>query len=130
MKLTLVELAVLVLRRAVERARSGPVDDESVRLALRCLMPRMQDRQLLFDFWAYAGQLPNANRSDSCDVVVGEIVADLQAGAAYPDGETAARRLLVDRLAAESRQRVSTEAAKRRHYFAPPPRRRPADPGA
>jgi hypothetical protein len=50
---TLIELAVRVLRAAIERAKVERIDAPDVRLALRCLLPHVTHRQLLVELWAY-----------------------------------------------------------------------------
>ncbi len=124
MQLTIAELAVLVLHGAVARADAGRVDDTGVRLALRCLMRAGGDRQLLVEFWTYAGQPHNANRRDSCAAIVRSIIADLQAAGQYPAGDLGQCRLLADRVQAEGREWETRSAISRRHYWTPP-RRRP-----
>lgn len=121
---TLIELAVRVLRAAVERAKCSRVDGPEVRLALRCILPHASDRQLLVEFWAYAGQLPNAYRADSCAVVLNAIVEDMRAAGRYPSAEDERRRLLAEGVMQAARDRDAAAEVKRRHYFAPPPRRR------
>ena len=76
MKLTIVELAVLVLHGAAERAAGARADDAGVRLALRCLLGAGGDRRLLVEFWTYTGQPHNANRRDSCAPILRSIIAD------------------------------------------------------
>ncbi len=124
MKLTIVELAVLVLHGAVGRAGAGRVDAADVRLALRCLLAARADRELLIEFWRYAGQPHTANREDSCAATLRSIIADLQAAGRYPPGDLGQRRLLADRVAAEGRDQATRTAIAQRHYWAPP-RRRP-----
>lgn len=124
MSLTIAELAILVLHGAVDRAGSGRVDTAEVRLALRCLLRAGGDRQLLVEFWTYAGQPHTANRQDSCAAVLRSIIADLQAAGCYPDSDLAHRRLLADRVRAEARDQAARIAINQRHYWAPP-RRRP-----
>ncbi len=120
---TLIELAVRVLRAAVERAKNERIDATDVRLALRCLLPHAGDRQLLVEFWAYAGQLHNANRSDSCDAVLQSIIADLRAAGRYPTPEDESRRLVAEAMAGAANDRETKRLVERRHYFSPPPRR-------
>lgn len=120
---TILELAVRVLRAAVKRARGKPINEEDVRLALRCLLPHVGDRQLLVEFWMYAGQLHHANRADSCDAVLASILADLRAAGRYPDPELEARRLVVERLQEAVQDRAVKQQIHRRHYFSPPRRR-------
>lgn len=120
---TLIELAVRVLRAAVERAKAGPIDGPEVRLALRCILPLATDRGLLVEFWTYAGQLPNANRADSCRVVLEAIVADLRSSARYPNANLEARRFAAEAVMQLKHEREAEAQAKRRHYWAPPPRR-------
>jgi len=124
MKLTTVELAVLVLHGAAERAAGARVDDAGVRLALRCLLGAGGDRRLLVEFWTYAGQPHNANRRDSCASILRSIIADLQAADRYPAGDLGQRRLLADRVRAETRDQATRTAIAQRHYWAPPPQRR------
>jgi len=121
---TLIELAVRVLRAAVERAKNERIDATDVRLALRCLLPQAGDRHLLVEFWAYAGQLHNANRSDSCDAVLQSIIADLRAADRYPTPEDETRRLVAEAMAGAANDRETKRLVERRHYFSPPPRRR------
>lgn len=123
MRPTLIELAVRVLRAAVERARNERIDATDVRLALRCLLPHAGDRQLLVEFWTYAGQLHNANRSDSCDAVLQSIIADLRAAGRYPTPEDETR-LVAEAMAGAANDRETKRLVERRHYFSPPPRRR------
>jgi hypothetical protein len=123
-KLTVIELAVLVLDQAVERADLGRIDGDEVRLALRCLLPVTVDRRLLIEFWYYAGQLPHAGRKPSCRSVLASITTDLRAGGHFPDQETARRRLLAERVIAAAGERDEKSAVQRRHYWAPP-RQRP-----
>jgi hypothetical protein len=124
MSLTIAELAILVLHGAVDRAGSGRVDAAEVRLALRCLLRVGGDRQLLGEFWTYAGQPHTANRQDSCAAVLRSIITDLQAAGHYPDSDLAHRRLIADRVRAEGRDQAARTAISQRHYWAPP-RRRP-----
>ena len=119
---TLIELAVRVLRAAVERAKAGPIDGPEVRLALRCVLPHATDRALLVEFWSYAGQLPNANRSDSCRAVLDAIVEDLRAAGRYPDADLESRRFMAEALVQVKRDQEAEALAKRRHYWVPPPR--------
>lgn len=121
---TLIELAVRVLHAAVERAKGGRIDGPEVRLALRCILPHASDRGLLVEFWSYAGQLPNANRADSCRAVLDAIVADLRSAGRYPDADLEARRLGAEAIIQSRLDREAEAQAKRRHYWAPPPRRR------
>jgi hypothetical protein len=121
-KLTLVELAVLVLDQAVERADLARIDGDEVRLALRCLLPVTTDTRLLVEFWYYAGQLPHAGRKPNCRAVLASITADLRAGGHFPDQETARRRLLAERVIAAAGERDAKSAVQRRHYWAPPRR--------
>ena len=121
---TLIELAVRVLRAAVERAKNERIDAADVRLALRCLLPHAGDRQLLVEFWGYAGQLHNANRSDSCDAVLQSIIADLRAAGRYPTPEDESRCLVSEAMAGAANDRETKRLVERRHYFSPPPRRR------
>jgi hypothetical protein len=121
-KLTLIELAVLVLDQAVERADLGRIDGDEVRLALRCLLPVAADARLLVEFWLYAGQLPHAGRKPNCRAVLASITTDLRAGGHFPDQETARRRLLADRVIAAAEERDEKSAVSRRHYWAPPRR--------
>lgn len=121
---TLIELAVRVLRAAIKRAKNERIDAADVRLALRCLLPHITDRQLLIEFWAYAGQLHNANRADSCDAVLQSILADLRAADQYPSPDLEARRIAAELLMQAGHEREVKRQVQRRHYFAPPPRRR------
>lgn len=121
---TLIELAVRVLRAAVERAKGERIDVADVRLALRCLLPHAGDRQLLVEFWTYAGQLHNANRSDSCNAVLQSIIADLRAAGRYPSPDQEARRFAAEALMQAAHDREMKRQVQRRHYFTPPPRRR------
>lgn len=121
---TLIELAVRVLRAAVERARSGRVDGPEVRLALRCILPHAGDRQLLIEFWTYSAQIPNANRGESCDAVLASIVEDLRATGRYPSVDQEARRAAAEAVMQAAQDRDAKNQVQRRHYFAPPPRRR------
>ena len=121
---TLIELAVRVLRAAVERAKNERIDAADVRLALRCLLPNVGDRQLLVEFWTYAGQLHNANRSDSCDAVLQSIIADLREAGRYPTPENESRRFVAEAIAGAASDRDTKRVVERRHYFCPPPRRR------
>lgn len=118
---TLIELAVRVLRAAVERAKAGPIDGAEVRLALRCILPHAADRALLVEFWSCAGQLPNANRSDSCRAVLDAIVEDLRLAGRYPDADLETRRFMAESLVQVKRDRDVEALAKRRHYWTPPP---------
>lgn len=124
MRPTLIELAVRVLRAAVERAMSERIDAADVRLALRCLLPHAGDRQLLVEFWAYAGQMHNANRSDSCDGVLQSIIDDLRAAGRYPAPEEESRRFVAEAMTGAANDRETKRLVERRHYFSPPPRRR------
>jgi len=121
---TLIELAVRVLRAAVERARIERIDAVDVRLALRCLLPHAGDRELLVEFWAYAGQMHNANRSDSCAAVLQSIIADLRAAGRYPTPEEESRRFVAEAMAGAANDRETKRLIERRHYFSPPLRRR------
>ncbi len=121
---TLTELAVRVLRAAIERAGTQRIDAADVRLALRVLLSRAGDRQLLVEFWTYSGQLHHANRLDSCEAVLAAIVEDLRAGGHYPDAEQERRRLTVEALDQVAHDREMKRLVQRRHYFSPPPRRR------
>jgi hypothetical protein len=121
---TLIELAVRVLRAAVKRARGERIDAADVRLALRCLLSQVDDRQLLVEFWTYAGQPHSANRSQSCDAVLQSIVADLRAAGRYPDADQEARRLAAETSIQLAHDREIKRQVQRRHYFSPPPRRR------
>ncbi len=121
---TLIELAVRVLRAAVERAKNERIDATDVSLALRCLSPHTRNRQLLIEFWIYAGQLPNANRPDSCDAVLQSIIADLRAASRYPAPEDESRRFAAKAMADAANDRETKRLVKRRHYFTPPSRRR------
>lgn len=120
---TLLELAVRVLRQAVGRAQGQRIDGDDVRLALRCLLPAVDDRRLLVEFWTYAGQLHHANRADSCAAVLGSIVADLRTTGRYPSEDLERRRLLVEFIQTAEADRETKRQVHRRHYFAPPPRR-------
>lgn len=95
---TLIELAVRVLRAAVERARGSRLDGPEVRPALRCILPHASDRQLFVEFWTYAGQLLNAHRAYSCATVLDAIGEDTRAAGRYPSAEDERRRLLADGL--------------------------------
>ena len=121
---TLIELAVRVLRAAVERAKNERIDATDVRLALHCLLLHAGDRQLLVEFWIYAGQLHNANRSDSCDAVLQSIIADLRAAGRYPTPKNESRRFVAEAMAGEANDCDTKRLVERRHYFSPPPRRR------
>lgn len=121
---TLIELAVRVLRAAIERARGERIDAADVRLALRCLLPHAGDRQLLVEFWTYAGQLHHANRSESCDAVLQSILADLRAAGRYPSPDQEARRFAAEAVVQAARDREIKRQVHRRHYFTPPPKRR------
>ena len=120
---TLIELAVRVLRAAVERARSQRIDGYEVRLALRVILPHAGDRQLLVEFWSYAGQIHTANRADSCEAVLGSIVEDLRMAGRYPSPDVEARRAMVEMLGDVATEREAKSHVQRRHYFTPPPRR-------
>jgi hypothetical protein len=120
---TLIELAVRVLRAAVERARSQRIDGPEVRLALRVVLPHAGDRQLLVEFWSYAGQMHTANRADSCNAVLGSIVEDLRAAGRYPSPDEEARRAMAEMLGEAGAERDAKAQVHRRHYFTPPPRR-------
>ena len=120
---TLIELAVRVLRAAVERARSQRIDGHEVRLALRVILPHAGDRQLLVEFWGYAGQIHTANRSDSCAAVLGSIIEDLRAAGCYPNPDEEARRAMVEMVGEVGAEREAKAQVQRRHYFTPPPRR-------
>lgn len=120
---TLIELAVRVLRAAVERARGERIDVADVRLALRCLLPH-GNRQLLVEFWTYAGQIHNANRSESCNAVLQSILADLRAAGRYPSPDQEARRFAAEALVQAAQDREMKRQVQRRHYFSPPHPRR------
>lgn len=119
---TLIELAVRVLRAAVDRARGERIDAPDVRLALRCLLPHAGDRQQLVEFWTYAGQLHNANRFASCDAVLQSIIADLRAAGRYPSADQETRRFAAEALMQAAADREQKRQVQRRHYFTPPPR--------
>lgn len=121
---TLTELAVRVLRAAIERTTSERIDTNDVRLALRVLLSHVGDRQLLVEFWTYAGQIHNANRRDSCAAVLRSIVKDLQAGGGYPTADGEARQFMIEAIHQAGDDREAKRHVQRRHYFAPPPRRR------
>lgn len=121
---TLIELAVRVLRAAVERTKNERIDATDMRLALRSLLPHTRDRQLLVEFWIYAGQLHNANRSDSCDAVLQSIITELRAVSRYPAPKDESRRFLAEAMADAANDRETKRLVERRHYFTPPPRRR------
>jgi hypothetical protein len=121
---TLIELAVHMLRAAVERAKNERIDATDVRLALRCLLPYAGDRQLLVEFWTYAGQLHNANRSGSCDTVLQSIIADLRAAGHYPTPDDESRRLVAEAMPEAANDRETKRLVERQHYLSPPPRRR------
>ena len=121
---SLLELAVRVLRQAVARATTAPINTDDVRLALRCLLPHVDDRALLVEFWTYAAQLHHANRADSCAAVLAAIVTDLRATDRYPDEDLERRRLMVEAIRAGQAERELKRQVHRRHYFTPP-RRRP-----
>ncbi len=121
---TLIELAVRVLRAAVERAKGERIDAPDVRLALRCLLPHAGDRQMLVEFWTYAGQLHNANRSESCDAVLQSVIADLRSAGRYPSSDQETRRFAAEALMQAAADREQKRQVQRRHYFRPPPRRR------
>jgi hypothetical protein len=120
---TLIELAVRVLRAAIERAKVERVDAPDVRLALRCLLPHVTDRQLLVELWSYAGQMHNANRWDSCDAVLQAVLADLRAAGRYPSVDQEARRFAAETAMQALADREQKRQVQRRHYFTPPPRR-------
>lgn len=123
---TLIELAVRVLRAAVERAKRERIDGAEVRLALRVLLLHAGDRALLIEFWSYAGQPHNANRAESCDAVLAEIVDKLRAAGRYPDATEETRRLLAEGVRFAAQEREAQRLVQRRHYWGPPlPRRRP-----
>ena len=124
MRPTLTELAVRVLRAAVARARGERIDAPDVRLALRCLLPHTGNRQLLIEFWSYAGQLHTANRAESCDAVLQSIIADLRAVGRYPSADQEARRFAAEAVMQVAHEREQKRQVQRRHYFTPPPRRR------
>lgn len=90
MRPTLIELAVRVLRAAVQRAGGERIDAHDVQLALRCLLPHAGNRALLVEFWSYAGQIHTANRAASCEAVLQSIVDDLRACGRYPDANQGA----------------------------------------
>ena len=123
---TLIELAVRVLRAAVEQASSERVDGAEVRLALRVLLLHAGDRALLIEFWSYAGQPHNANRAESCDAVLAAIVEKLRAAGRYPDAAAETRRLLAEGVRYAAHEREVRRSVQRRHYWGPPqPRQRP-----
>lgn len=83
----------------------------------------VDDASLLVEFWHYAGQLPHANRAESCAAVLASILADMRSAGSYPVEDVERRRLLLEVTAAFRDEQEARRAAHRRYYFAPPKRR-------
>ena len=88
-----IDLALRVLRAAMERSGRGRVDTIEVRLALRCLLGHCPERWPLTQFWESAAQDNEIGRSQGCTASFNGICRQLRLAGRYPEqSEVAARQ--------------------------------------
>ena len=73
-----IDLSLRILRSAMSRSGSGPVDGIDVRLALRCLLPHCPDRWPLTLFWDAAQGDNDIGRAQGCTAAFNGIVRQLR----------------------------------------------------
>jgi hypothetical protein len=80
-----VDIAVRILRTALQEAGTGRVDTLPVRLALRCLWHHCPERYPLITFWDGAQQDYPLGRSERLTTSFHGIVRQLRQAGAYTD---------------------------------------------
>lgn len=80
---TTIELAVHILRAAVDTSRREKVDTNPVRLALRVLLPHCPERWPLVNLWDAAGQDEPIGRSQNVSAAFNAIVIQLGESGAW-----------------------------------------------
>ena len=78
-----IDLAVQILRAAVDTSRNAKVDTLPVRLALRVLLPHCPERWPLVNLWESAGQENDIGRSQGVNAAFNGVVLQLGKSGAW-----------------------------------------------
>ena len=80
-----IDLALRVVRSAMQRSGHGRVDTIEVRLALRCLLHHCPERWPLAMFWDAASQENDIGRAQGTTAAFNGVVKQLRRAGRYPE---------------------------------------------
>ena len=80
-----IDLALRIVRAAMQQSGHGRVDTIEVRLALRCLLHHCPERWPLELFWDAAAQDNDIGRSQGCTAAFNGVVRQLRRAGRYPE---------------------------------------------